>query len=186
MSLKVCPLTIKQSNELVRKWHRHHKPVVGYRFAIGVLDEDGDLHGAAIVGRPVSRELEQYGIAEVTRLVTDGHKHACSFLYAACARIAREMGFQRIQTYILDTEPGTSLLAAGWTLVRKTNEGNWNNSWRKGRREDQPMTQKQRWEKIFNLGYIGIARERIARVEAQSQLFERGNERQALQPSLNL
>ena len=34
-------------------WHRHHKPVVGHRFSIGV--ENGEIRGACIVGRPVAR-----------------------------------------------------------------------------------------------------------------------------------
>ena len=106
--------------------------------------------GAAIVGRPVARGCDPYMVAEVTRLVTDGTKNACSFLYSACARIAREMGFSRIQTYILKTEPGTSLRAAGWVLEAHTVGGNWNRSWRKGRREDQPMEAKQRWAKPLN------------------------------------
>lgn len=149
--MTVIPLTIAQSNELIRRWHRHHKPVVGHRYALGLLTEDGELHGAIVVGRPVSRELDQYLIAEVTRLVTDGTKNACSFLYSAAARVAREMGFHKIQTYILETEPGVSLLAAGWTLEGITDGGNWNHSWRKGRREDQPMSRKQRWSKSFSV-----------------------------------
>jgi len=148
--LRIIPLTIKQSNRLVMQWHRHHKPVVGHRFAVGIVDEIGTLHGAAIVGRPASRELDQYLTAEVTRLVTDGTPHACSMLYAACARAAQALGFSMIQTYILDTEPGTSVKAAGWLLDGHTSGGNWNHSWRKGRREDQPMTPKQRWRKQLN------------------------------------
>jgi hypothetical protein len=149
MSLRIVPLTLKQANELVSKWHRHHKPAVGYRFALGV-ELDVVLVGAAIVGRPVSREIRQYAVAEITRLVTDGTKNACSFLYSACARVAREMGFEAIQTYILEDEPGTSLKAAGWEFISLTSRGNWNHSWRKGRREDQPMTKKQKRAKILS------------------------------------
>ena len=144
--MRVVPLTLKQANELIAKWHRHHKPVVGHRFSIGA-QKGGRLVGAAVVGRPVSRELDQYAIAEITRLVTDGTRNACSFLYAASAKIAKFMGFDRIQTYILEDEPGTSLKAAAWTLDGLTNGGNWNHSWRKGRRVDQPMCRKQRWVK---------------------------------------
>jgi hypothetical protein len=146
--MRVVPLTLKQANQLVSDWHRHHKPVLGHRFSIGAEEQDV-LIGAAIVGRPVSRELDPYRTAEVLRLVTNGHKNACSFLYSACARIAKEMGFDRIQTYILEAEPGTSLKAAGWVFEQMTSGGNWNHSWRKGRREDQPMCRKQRWGKSF-------------------------------------
>jgi hypothetical protein len=142
---------LKQANELVSKFHRHHKPSVGHRFSLGVVDEKGLLHGAAIIGRPVSRELPQYVVAEVNRLVTDGTSNACSALYGACARVAKEMGFLKIQTYILESEPGTSLKASGWNFEDWTSGGNWNHSWRKGRREDQPMDRKQRWARYFRL-----------------------------------
>jgi hypothetical protein len=154
--LRIIPLTIRQANALVLRWHRHHKPVVGARWCLGLIDNSGSLIGAAIVGRPVSREVPQYEVAEVTRLVTNGSPNACSALYGACARVAKEMGFAKIQTYILATEPGTSLKAAGWIKTGVTSGGNWNHSWRKGRREDQPMIPKTRWEKQLNPIITGI------------------------------
>lgn len=107
------------------------------------------MHGAAIVGRPVSRELDPYLLAEVTRLVTDGLLNACSFLYGACARVAKAMGFSRIQTYILEEEPGTSLKAAGWKFDHLTTGGDWNHSKANAgtRRTDQPQGRKQCWIK---------------------------------------
>lgn len=149
MNLHIVPLTLSQANTMVADLHRHHKPAVGHRYSLGVFGDDGIVHGAAIVGRPVSRELPQYEIAEVSRLVTDGTKNACSALYGACARVAKEMGFRKIQTYILDSEPGTSLKAAGWSYESTTAGGDWNHSWRKGRRTDQPMVAKQRWARVF-------------------------------------
>ncbi len=147
MSLRIFPITLKQANQLVADLHRHHKPVVGHRFSIGVKDKAGVVHGAAIVGRPTGRKNPQYDWAEVTRLVTDGTKNACSMLYAAVARICKEMGFLRVQTFILDTETGTSLKAAGWKFERISEGGNWNVPSRGGRRTDQPQVQKQRWFK---------------------------------------
>jgi len=150
MTLHIAPLTLKQANELVSALHRHHKPVVGHRFSIGVKDEHGTLHGAAIVGRPTGRKNPQYDWAEVTRLVTNGQKNACSALYAASARIAKEMGFKRIQTFILEEETGVSLKAAGWEFERMSEGGDWNVPSRGGRRTDQPQQAKQRWKKELN------------------------------------
>lgn len=147
MRLHIFPITLKQANQLVAQLHRHHKPVVGHRFSIGVRDEYGVIHGAAIVGRPTGRKNPQYDWAEVTRLVTDGTKNACSILYAAVARICKEMGFLRVQTFILDTEAGTSLKAAGWKFDRLSEGGDWNCPSRGGRRTDQPQVPKQRWFK---------------------------------------
>jgi hypothetical protein len=146
MSLLVVPLTLDWANELIRKLHRHHKPVQGHRFSFGVISE-GELVGACCVGRPVCREVDQYLTVEVTRLVTDGTKNACSFMYARAARIAREMGFHSIQTYILENEPGTSLEAAGWKFDGMTEGGNWNHSkqYAGKRRTDQPMGRKKRY-----------------------------------------
>ena len=55
MKLKIIPLELKDANAYVAEYHRHHKPVVGHRFSIGCVDEEGNLHGAAIIGRPVAR-----------------------------------------------------------------------------------------------------------------------------------
>ncbi len=111
--LTVVPVTLAEANAFVAAHHRHHGPVVGHKFAIGCM-ADGELVGVAIVGRPVSRYLDNGLTAEVTRLCTDGTRNACSILYAASARAARAMGFRKIITYTLDTESGTSLRAAGW------------------------------------------------------------------------
>jgi hypothetical protein len=144
--LRLKPLTRTQVNDLIRNWHRHHKPVPGYRFAIGAR-VGNELVGAIVVGRPVAQETEQYDIAEATRCVTNGHKNACSFLYSAAARAAEAMGFERIQTFILESESGVSLKAAGWTFDGISQGGDWNRPSRGGRRTDQPQCSKQRWIK---------------------------------------
>lgn len=150
MSLIIVPLTLKEANDLVAQWHRHHKPCRGHRFSVGAYDGN-ELVGAAIVGRPVAREVDWRVVCEVSRLVTNGTKNACSFLYGACARVAKALGFQKIQTYILDDEPGTSLKASGWLFDGFTSGGNWNHSKKNAgtRREDQPMCPKQRWVKVL-------------------------------------
>src|SRR5678815_3290523 len=108
--MRIVPLELRELNALVAKLHRHHKPVQGHRFSIGV-EHEGKLVGGASVGRPVARMTNQRTVLEVTRLVTDGTKHACSMLYSAAARIGRELGYEKIQTFILAQEPGTSLIA---------------------------------------------------------------------------
>ena len=147
--LKLTPLAIKEANEFILKHHRHHKEARGHKFSIGVVAE-GSLVGAAIISRPIARALDYRRIAEITRLATDGTYNACSILYAAAARAAKAMGYERIQTYILETEPGTSLKAAGWDCdgqLRRHGKG-WNN--RENRRTDQPTGPKIRWSKNLN------------------------------------
>lgn len=124
--MTVVPLTLKCANDFVIQNHRHHGKVQGCKFCIGAVDEKGKLRGVAITGRHVSRYLDNGTTAEITRLCTDGFKNACSFLYAACARIAKEMGYTKIITYILITENGASLKAAGWSEQGVCGGGNWN------------------------------------------------------------
>ena len=143
------PITFAGAAEFIAAHHRHHKPPVGAKFCVGCARADGDrilLCGVAMCGRPVARAYDPAWIIEVNRLCTDGTKHACSFLYARCARIARELGYQRIITYILDSEPGTSLKAAGWQYDAMTQGGAWS---RPSRPRDDcgPTCPKQRWYK---------------------------------------
>lgn len=146
--LFVVPLELAEANRLVAQWHRHHQPSQGHRFSLGVMDNDGVLHGAAIVGRPVARLAgSPRDVLEVVRLVTDGTRNACSILYAAAARAGLAMGYLRIQTYILDEEPGVTLTAAGWTCEGEAGGGQWKHTDGKARRTDQPTGMKSRWAK---------------------------------------
>lgn len=122
--LSVERLELAEANAFVEMHHRHHKPVVGHVFSIGAA-LDGKIVGVAIVGRPVARLRDDGITAEVTRLCTDGTRDACSFLYGASARAAFALGFKRIGTYILATEPGTSLTAANWRLIGGTPGKSW-------------------------------------------------------------
>lgn len=125
--MKVIPLSLKQANAFVEKYHRHHSSVVGHKFSIGALDNVGNIVGVAICGRPVSRMLDNGKIIEVTRLCTDGTYNACSFLYSRCAKIAKDMGYEKIITYILESENGASLRASGWMLEQENaGGGSWN------------------------------------------------------------
>ena len=147
--MRIVHLELKELNALVEQFHRHHKPVVGHRFSIGV-EHNGRLVGGCAVGRPVARKLNYKEIVEVTRLVTDGTKNACSMLYSSAARAASALGYKKIQTYILNSEPGTSLRAYGWVLEDDDcGGGQWKHTDGKKRRTDQPVCRKQRWARVL-------------------------------------
>lgn len=114
--LTLVPITLKEANEFISKYHRHHKPVVGHKFSIACAINE-EIVGVACVGRPVSRHLDDGWTLEVNRLCTNGTKNACSFLYSAAWRVAKNLGYKKLITYILDTENGASLKAAGWKCV---------------------------------------------------------------------
>lgn len=131
--MKIIPITLKTANEYIVQHHRHHKPTVGCKFCIG-CEEDEQLVGVAVCGRPVSRHLDNGTTLEINRLCTDGTRNACSKLYGACVRIAREMGYSKVITYILESENGASLKASNfvcegeaggtiWTGSRKRDNG---------------------------------------------------------------
>ncbi len=124
MSLVAVPLKFDEAADFVRRLHRHHTPPIGHKFSIGAIT-DGELVGVVIVGRPVARKRDDGFTLEVTRLCTDGTKNASSFLYGRAARATFALGYKRIGTYILETEPGTSLKAAGWKLIGSAGGGSW-------------------------------------------------------------
>ena len=156
---QIRPIALKAANQFVTKLHRHHQKVQGHKFSIGIYTND-KLVGVAICGRPVARHLDTGYILEVTRLCTDVTKNACSKLYSACAKIAQAMGYEKIITYILESETGTSLKAAGWQCEA---EGVGAKSWVDGGRQrtdrivnlfgefkKYPNELKKRWAKKLN------------------------------------
>ena len=144
--LKITPISLREANDFVREFHRHHGPTTGHKFSIGV-SEGNRLVGVAICGRPVSRCLDDGWTLEVNRLCTDGTPNACSILYAAAYRAARAMGYTKVITYTLDTENGASLKAAGFVCEGEAGGLEWSGA-RKPKRDNQyPHQLKLRWSK---------------------------------------
>ena len=121
------------------------------------------LHGVCIVGRPLSRFLDDGNTLEVLRLCTDGTHNACSILYGRAARVAKEMGYGKIITYILDEESGNSLKASGWFCEETdVGGGSWENCSRRvddriyqqmslfAEREKYPIGKKKRYARLLN------------------------------------
>jgi hypothetical protein len=107
-----------------------------------VHNDDGVLVGVAVTGRPVARALDDGLTAEVTRLCTDGTYNACSMLYAAARRVAQDKGYRRGVTYILESEDGASLRAAGWVRMWTVKGRSWNAPSRP-REDKHPTCDKQ-------------------------------------------
>jgi hypothetical protein len=149
MSLTIVPCTLAQANAYINTKHRHHQPVTASRFALAVADESGKVRGVAIVGLPVARMYcppHDLYTAEVRRVCTDGCKNACSLLYAAAWRAARNIGYKRLITYTLETESGTSLRAAGWHKVAKIKARSWDMPGRRRAKTPASEISKWRWE----------------------------------------
>ena len=103
-----------------------------------------------MVGRPVSRYLDDGLTLEVNRLCTDGTKNACSILYSAAWRAAEAMGYRRIFTYTLKSENGASLRASGWLCDGEAGKANWTGE--RYRQEEMFPEMKTRWRKEKRIG----------------------------------
>ena len=130
--LEIVPMTLREANAYVEQHHRHHGPATGQKYSIGLSD------GGKIVG------------LEVNRLCTDGTKNACSMLYAAAWRAARAMGYKRLVTYILESENGASLRAAGWKCVGQAGGLRWTGE-RRPEVDLYPAQMKIRFEQVVKV-----------------------------------
>nr|WP_315462657.1 XF1762 family protein [uncultured Sphingomonas sp.] len=125
MGIDLRPVTREEARSFIRDHHRHHGVPVGWIWLHGCHDDDGRLAGVAVVGRPVARPLDDGLTMEVTRLATDGTSNACSLLYGAARRAAIAKGYRRGLTYILASESGASLRAAGWHHLWNVDGRSW-------------------------------------------------------------
>ena len=155
-SLIVRPTTLRAANDFVQAHHRHNGRTArdGGKFAIA-CESEGTIVGVAIVGNPISAtymDKEKFGyVAEVLRTctVSSAPKGAVSFLYGACTRVCREMGFDRLSSYTLEDESGASLRGAGWRQTAFTKPCA--PGWRKNDHLDREFQEvmafvKRRWE----------------------------------------
>ena len=135
----------KTAQDFVRQNHRHNKPPAGHKFSIACYDGDR-LCGVAMVGRPIGRFLDDGLTLEVNRCCTDGTRNACTMLYGAAPRAAKALGYKRIFTYTLQSEPGTSLKASNWICDGEAGGSHWTGQ-RYTQLEMQLSEMKVRWHK---------------------------------------
>ncbi len=93
----------------------------------------------------MARKTDQRNIVEALRVATDGCPNACSALYGAVCRQQKALGYRKAQTFTLLSEPGTSLVAAGWKPVATTPGKSWSVPSR-ARKDTHPIEVKVRWE----------------------------------------
>jgi len=145
----IVPITYRKACEYISKHHRHHKKPQGQKFAVG-CEHQGKLVGVACAGRPVSRMLDSGFTIEITRVCTNGTKNACSMLYGAICRVAKEMGYKKAITYILESEHGSSLKASNFYCdLQVAGGGSWSTPSRL-RIDKAPTVNKQRWVRVLS------------------------------------
>jgi hypothetical protein len=147
--MRLTPITFRKACEYVTLYHRHNKAPVGHKFSIGLLNDDGDLVGVAMAGRPVARAYDNGFTLEVNRTCTDGTKNANSMLYGAVWRAAKAMGYTKCITYTQQDETGASLKAAGWVKVKELKP---RGSWAESTKDERLKTMRD------TVGNGGVAR----------------------------
>ena len=151
--LVIVPCELSEANEFVRLHHRHNQPVPGHKFSLACVDTELDrVCGVAIVGRPVARGIDDGWTLEVNRVATDGTPNANSSLYGAARRAAFALGYRRLVTYTLASEPGSSLRGAGWKVVGEVVGRSWSTPSRP-RVDKHSLQNKLRWEAAANEGH---------------------------------
>lgn len=145
LKYRTRPISLRDASEFVNTHHRHHVSPQGHKFSIALYD--GDLIiGVIIAGRPVSRLQDDGLTLEVTRCcVKEVYKNGITKLYAAVYRVAQAMGYDRIITYTLESEPGVSMKAANFTKKHISKGGSWNSKSRQ-RENKHPLEAKYLWE----------------------------------------
>ena len=124
--MKITPSTIKAAKRFIAQHHRHNKPPHGGLFAVAIED-GGEIVGVGIAGRPVALKLDDGHTVEITRNCTAGARNGCSMIYGALCRAAKALGYDKVVTYTLASEAGTSLRAAGFVVVHRQNKATpWN------------------------------------------------------------
>jgi len=142
VSIALRPVKRTGGMAFVLEHHRHHGWPSGFLWLHGITDQSAALRGVAVVGRPVARALDDGLTAEVTRLCTDGQPNGCSMLYGAARRAALAKGYRRGLTYILASESGASLRAAGWRFLWMVKGRSWDTPTRP-RTDSHPTCDKQ-------------------------------------------
>lgn len=142
--LRVVPCPNERAKAFVDAFHRHHVSAMQARFCHAVVDENGNVRGVSMVGRPVARHLDNGWTLEVNRLCTDGTPNACSALYGAARRGGKALGYLKLITYIRSDEPGTSLKASGWVFEEEIRARSWDMPGRP-RTDKTEIVRRGRW-----------------------------------------
>ncbi len=148
--MRLRPITLRAANEFIREHHRHNDAVRGWKFGVALVEGE-EIVGVGVASRPVARGLDDGETLEIIRTVTVGHKNACTMLYGALCRAAEALGYTSVVTYTLQSEPGSSLKAAGFEveafLSARTDMG-----WKRrpqsgGGTAEVPIDPKIRWRR---------------------------------------
>lgn len=114
--MRLAPLMLSEARRFIAEHHRHSGPPCGWRFGVS-LREGEEIVGVGIAEIPRARMLNDGETIEITRVCTLGQHNGCSRLYGALCKAAKALGYRRVVTYTLASEPGSRVRAAGFDRV---------------------------------------------------------------------
>jgi hypothetical protein len=107
-----------------------------------------------IVGRPLSRFLDDSRTLEITRLCTlRNARNAASRLLGAAYRAAGALGYERIITYTTAEETATACRAAGFLPVGHVPAQSWSRPSRRRDSDSEPC-ERIRWERRLTTPHL--------------------------------
>ena len=127
--------------------HPTQKPIALYEWILSRYAMSGDIILDTHVGS-ASSLIACHNTNHTRVCVKRGYKNLCSYLYSHMVKIAKDMNYQRVITYTLESESGTSCIAAGFKLAYKSKGGNWNCKSRL-RQVKAPTCPKNMWEYVI-------------------------------------
>jgi len=87
--MKIVPLPLNEAHFFLEPFARHYKSNAQELCAIGLLTDDGRLHGVAILG---VKDNE----AQLSHIYCDGVSAGYTMLYGAAWRAFKALGYERI------------------------------------------------------------------------------------------
>lgn len=143
--------------DFINKHHRHLNASLGDKFRVVIRNGVGNkVIACAMMGRPVSRFLDNGKTLEITRVAVNNNlpreltQNACSQIYAKCCKWAKENGYDSVITYTMEHEIGASLKSANftheYTQPKSRRKSSWDSPSRK-RKDVTPNCPKKRWRR---------------------------------------
>lgn len=110
--MELRPISIRHASTFVREHHRHHEAPRGAKFALAAWHE-GQLVGVAMIGRPVSRALDNGTTAEVIRVATGRYAERL-FISLRCREAGRSSDGLSKSRYLHTDRGKRGEPARGW------------------------------------------------------------------------
>ena len=151
--LKICPVSLKEAQRYIDKYHRHCGPPKFHKFSIALMvNGEEEPVGVAVASTPKARTQMDGRTLEINRVCSDSrYADVCSKLYGLVVKAGKCMGYRRFITYTLPEEDGAGAKAAGFQfdgMTKDTPQG-WDSKSRPRKPEKYPGEQKKRW--ILNI-----------------------------------